>query len=362
MARIAFFIPSLAVGGAEKNTVRLANYFCARGHDVWIYTVSEELQLAHELRPEVRLVSLALAGMRHLTFRVGAILRRERIDVVISNLWPLNLWVVLGQLISATLRTTLLIEHINLSEGLDVHSGLERSASKLFHKYMLNSRIRMIAVSKGVMLDLIQHFKVHPGKISVVYNPVIENFEGKARLKRQRNPGRALRLLAVGNFKPQKDYPNLLKAMKVLKDRRIDFELAIAGDGYLRPEIENCIRQLGLESQVRLLGLVLDTEPLYLGADIYVLSSAWEGFGNTIVEALSYGCKVVSTDCPSGPAEILQGGTYGQLVPVADHDALAEAIIYAGGREIDASAQISYCRKFSDSVVGDQYLKLCGLA
>lgn len=363
MATIAFIMPSLAVGGAEKNTVSLANYFQSKGHRVLIYTVFDNLKLAPELKEGIRIRSLRLNRMRNLMRHIGPLQRSDSIDVLISNLWPLNLWVRLGLMLSRRKSLTLLVEHISLSKGLSVHSKIERLASVIFHRFLIGKSVRMIAVSRGVAEDLIANFRVHPERVSVIHNPVIEDFETRrsASRKQMQNNRAEIKLLAVGSFKPQKDYLTLLRAMNVLRSRGVAFKLKIAGDGFLRNEIEAQVESLNLQQHVTLLGEVLDTQTLYLNSDIYVLSSAWEGFGNTIVEALSFGCKVVSTDCPAGPSEILDGGRWGKLVPVGDPDALASAIVSMNGTEIDRVAQIEYCRRFSSDVVGQQYLEACGL-
>jgi glycosyltransferase involved in cell wall biosynthesis len=136
-------------------------------------------------------------------------------------------------------------------------------------------------------------------------------------------------LLAVGNLKTQKDYPNLLHAVKILKNRGYKFSLKIAGDGPEYSSIMSLINELDLGSSVSLLGSVGDVSALYHECDVYVLSSAWEGFGNTLVEALSFGCRIVSTKCESGPSEILDEGRYGTLVNPKSPESLAEGIISA---------------------------------
>jgi len=362
LSTIAFLIPTLAVGGAEKNTVSLANYFSRRGHSVLVFTAFDKLTLAHEFHSKVKVQSLGLTNLREVMFRISGLISDEHIDVIISNLWPLNLWVSIGIMISRRRLRTILVEHINLSVGLKIHSKFERFAAWIFHKFLIPANTQMIAVSNGVRTDLIQNMGVSQDKISMVYNPVLEMGLLKARSGHQgRIRGSKVSLLAVGNFKPQKDYGTMLRAMKILMERDFEFELKIAGDGFLRKSIELEIVKLGLTNHVTLLGEILDTGPLYSNSEIYILSSKWEGFGNTIVEALSYGCKVVSTNCPSGPSEILNAGSYGWLVPVGDPAALANAVCDAASAEVDLRAQYSHCIDFTDEIIGREYLQLCGL-
>ena len=133
------------------------------------------------------------------------------------------------------------------------------------------------------------------------------------------------KVLAVGTLKTIKDYATLLNAFARLR-QRVDARLLILGEGECRVDLETQARQLGIASGVFMPGFVKDPSPYYQQADLHVLSSTGEGLGNVIVEALAAGTPVVSTDCLSGPREILSDGQFGRLVPVGDTVALARAM------------------------------------
>jgi len=138
-------------------------------------------------------------------------------------------------------------------------------------------------------------------------------------------PGQPPLLLAVGRLQMQKDYPTLIRAFaQVRQSRRA--RLLILGEGKERLMLEALIKKLGLEEDVSLPGFVMNPYAYMARASLFVLSSRWEGLPTVLIEALCCGTPVVSTDCPSGPREILRDGQYGQLVPVAQADALAKAI------------------------------------
>ena len=145
-------------------------------------------------------------------------------------------------------------------------------------------------------------------------------------------PAEALRatageyVVACGRLTPQKDYPTLLRAFAAARSRGLSGSLRIIGDGEERPRLEALARELGIAGHVRFLGHLDNPFPVMARARLLVLSSAWEGFGLVLVEAMALGLPVISTDCPSGPAEILQGGRSGTLVPVGDVAALAAAM------------------------------------
>jgi glycosyltransferase involved in cell wall biosynthesis len=131
--------------------------------------------------------------------------------------------------------------------------------------------------------------------------------------------------LAVGRLDVQKDYPNLLRAFTQVAQEREEAVLLIAGDGPLRPAMENLAHEMGLGERVRFLGIRRDVPALMNAADAFVLSSAWEGFGLVIAEALACKLPVVVTDS-GGPREVVDNGRVGFLVPPRDPDALAQAM------------------------------------
>lgn len=135
-------------------------------------------------------------------------------------------------------------------------------------------------------------------------------------------------ILGVGRLTPAKDYPNLIRAFGLVKQQR-DARLMILGEGELRPELEALVDELGLNDSVALPGFVDNPYAYMAHASVFALSSFWEGLPTVLIEAVGIGTPVVSTDCKSGPREILDGGKYGILVPVQDSDALASGILDA---------------------------------
>ena len=150
----------------------------------------------------------------------------------------------------------------------------------------------------------------------------------------------------MGRLVPQKDFPSLLRAFGRLAERS-DARLMILGEGEERPALEAWIEEHGLSDRVALPGFLANPLPAVRKASVFVMSSRFEGFGNVLVEALAVGTPVVSTDCPHGPAEILDGGAYGRLVPVGDDDALADAILASIADPDDADRLIRRGRHFS---------------
>jgi glycosyltransferase involved in cell wall biosynthesis len=139
-------------------------------------------------------------------------------------------------------------------------------------------------------------------------------------------PDRPPVILGVGRLTPQKDFPTLIRAFALVRQQQ-PARLILLGEGEERSSLASLIEELHLQEEVDLPGFVDNPFAYMARARVLVLSSAWEGFGNVLVEAMAAGTPVVSTDCPSGPAEILANGEYGQLVGIADSEAMARAIL-----------------------------------
>jgi glycosyltransferase involved in cell wall biosynthesis len=220
---------------------------------------------------------------------------------------------------------------------------------------------KVIAISKRVAEDLALTASLRHEHIRTIYNPIMT--PGLYALSKH-NPDHPWFqekeppvILSIGRLTPQKDFPTLFRAFaRARKKKRL--RLIILGEGDLRAELEELSRELEISEDVAFMGFV-DNPYSYAGrASLFVLSSAWEGFGNVVVEALACGCPVVSTDCPGGPAEILGYGKYGTLVPVGDDTAMAEAIINSINREHDREGLRERAGKFSIEASVNAYMEL----
>jgi glycosyltransferase involved in cell wall biosynthesis len=173
--------------------------------------------------------------------------------------------------------------------------------------------------------------------IETIYNPVINdqmltNAKEPVTHEWFKSMG-ILVILGVGKLEPQKDFPNLIHAFAKVHETR-PARLVILGWGPDRPELEALIQTLGLEADVALLGYVENPYAYMARSSVFALSSAWEGLPTVLIEAMALGLPVVSTDCESGPAEILADGKYRYLTPVGDSAALAEGILRVLGGQL----------------------------
>ncbi len=216
----------------------------------------------------------------------------------------------------------------------------------------------IIAVSKGVATDIAALTDMPASRITTILNPVYREEIFQLADARPSHPwltpeGPPL-VLAAGKMKPQKDFETLLQAFAWLRRDRAA-RLIILGDGGGRTRLETLAETLGIRGDVDFPGYVENPFVFYRHASVFVLSSAWEGLPNVLIEAMACGCPVVSTDCPSGPWEILDGGRLGRLVRVGDSAALAAAIAETLDQPPDRQAPANHAERFSLASIAESY-------
>lgn len=330
--RIAFFLPSLDGGGAERVMVTVANGFAARGHKVDLVLAQVEGSYLKDVSKCVRVVGLNTS--RVITSLPGLIryLRRERPAALLSAMGHTNVVALAARMLARVSTRIVVSEHANYSTSR-ANANTWRSRVMIHFLRIAYPRANgIVAVSSGVADDLAAAVRIPRSTIKVIYNPVVSDSLRLLAQQKAEHPwlssGHQPVVLGVGRLSAQKDFPTLIKAFARLCKIK-ESRLIILGEGSLRSEIEALIHKLGLDNLVALPGFVVNPFAYMRASDVLVLSSAWEGFGNVLAEAMGCGTAVISTDCPSGPAEILEDGKWGRLVPVGDVDALTNAMAAA---------------------------------
>lgn len=358
--RIAILLPDLRGGGAERVAVNLANQWVIRGYIVDLVLMSATGEFISDLDQRVRVVDLKAKRVRAVPLPLTRYLRQTRPDALLAFMWPLTVITVWAKTLARVPTRVILSEHTTWSRsellkrptvGWQIRSSMRR---------FFPAADGIVAVSQGAADDLASFAQLDRSAITVIYNPVVG--EPKPLASTPLVPsewwtGPHRKVLAVGTLKAIKDYTTLLAAFTRLC-QQVDARLLILGEGECRSSLEAQIRQLGIEDRVFMPGFVRDTAPYYQRADLHVLSSIGEGFGNVIVEALAAGTPVVSSDCPSGPSEILCAGQFGRLVPVGDALALAVAMSESLAATHDGAALKARAQDFSIDKAVDQYESL----
>jgi GalNAc-alpha-(1->4)-GalNAc-alpha-(1->3)-diNAcBac-PP-undecaprenol alpha-1,4-N-acetyl-D-galactosaminyltransferase len=321
--RCTFIINSLNSGGAERVISMMANYWARNGWDISLLLFDDEIPSFYEIDPLVcrfyldigKVSANPIAGIKNSLNRIK-ILRSAIIntnpDVIISFMSQINILVLLA---TRGLQVPVLV-----SERIDpqMHSiGLFWTKLRQL-TYPLADRV-VVQTKKAQTYFPAKLQK----KIVIVPNPIVLPTPGS-----QLSPSLLGQhsLIAIGRLVPQKGFDLLLTALAKLKDRYPEWRLTILGEGASRPQLESLRAELGLSHLVDFLGEVKNPSTYLQQANIFIMSSRFEGFPNALCEAMACGLPVISTDCPSGPAEIIDNGKDGLLVENENVSALATAM------------------------------------
>lgn len=357
---VAIFLPSLRGGGAERVMVTLANAFAARGLKVDLVLASAEGPYLDEVSPTVRIVDLR--ARRVLTSLPGLVryFRRERPRAMLSALNHANAIALLARRLAGGDTRIVVSERSHLSVSLCGPISLRGRAMPWFMRRTYPWADGVVAVSAGVADDLAATISLPRDSITVIHNPVVTD-DMLAHANAPLNhpwfaPGAPPVIVGVGRLAPEKDFAVLIRAFARVRESRAA-KLVILGEGELRTELEEQIRAQRLDGAIALPGFQPNPLPYMRRAALFVLSSRLEGLPNALIQAMACGTPVVSTDCPSGPAEILEGGKWGRLVQVGEVDALADAML-ATLNETDRPDTAKRAQDFDANSAIDHYLRI----
>lgn len=356
---LAIYIPDMGGGGMERMRLNLLPFFLDQGLDVTLVLNRARGVLLKHVPAPVDVVSLDRRTSLGLP-RLVHFLRRRRPDIVLSSLGHNNVAALWARALVRVPSRVIVCQHNALSAEVASHGSWQFRALPGLYRMFLPAADGIIAVSAGVADDMVRLTGIDRARVTVIHNPAMpDRFQEKAALPVAHpffDSGLPT-LVAVGRLVPQKDYPTLLRAFHLLaRDRRV--RLLVLGEGPQRGELEALRAELGLDGQVDLIGYQENPLPYMSRASALVLASRFEGFGNILVEALACGTPVVSTDCPYGPSEILDGGRFGRLCPVGNPPALAAAMAAMLDRPPPPDQLRRRSRQFSVEVIGGRYLSL----
>lgn len=359
MSRIAIFIPDLRGGGTERMMVRLVNEIATRNHDT-------ELILARRIGPhldkvsdQVTVTDLQCSFMNpRIIPRLSRQLARSSPDALLSAMTYPNVAALLARRLAGLSMRLIISERTVLTVQSRQCSSLKEKLKPLAARMTYYMTDHVISVSDDVSADLIEHIGMSSDQITTINNPVIPDSGVEPRAAPDHpwfHDRTGPVILSVGRLVQPKDYPTLLMAIAQLPDD-CPARLLILGEGPDRTALEALAADLGIRDRVAMPGFADDPYAWMQHADLFVLSSAWEGSPNVLVEAMACGCPVVSTDCPGGSRQILEGGRHGKLVPVSDADGLAQAITDTLDNPTDRQQLLARAADFNVSRSADRYL------
>ena len=358
---VCFLSLDLRYGGAEKVIATLSNEFARSGREVTIVTFFEQNDFTHVLDSSIKLHNLSTQNFKMSFFSLSKFIYRHRFDNFIANIWPLTIFSFIVRLIWPKTRL-IYVEHSILSEQYKGKNLIFRVLQALSIAIFYRFAHHIVSVSNGVQDDLID-YGTPKKKMSVIYNPLMPSLVNS---REPLNPeilnwmkGSPINLIAIGQLIKVKNFLNLIKSVDILiNQNKQKLRLVILGDGEERAVMEKAIKSYNLEHSIFLPGWVDDPMPYLRLSDLLILSSDYEGFGLVILEALSVGVNVVSTNCKTGPGEILRNGEFGYLCKVGDVQALADSINTALNDPLPKNMLMSRALDFSPQKISQQYEKI----
>ncbi len=339
---VAFFLPSLEPGGTERNVVNLVNNIDKNKYIISLVLGKREGDFLDRINNDIPIINLDASYSLGLFFKLVEYFKIQKPDIFVSAFPRINVICIAAKIFSVVNTKIIITEHSVFSLlPIIAKTFWRRIFARFFMpnfaKCMYPKADVIICVSKGIADDLLKIIYC-PEKITVIGNPIIENniytladqlvdhpwfsdsfdsTQGKSKIPV---------IIAVGRLVKCKDYPTLFKAFDlVIKSQPA--HLVILGQG---PERERLIRladKMGLSINIAFLGFQKNPYKYMARGSVFVLSSLQEGFGNAIIEAMACGTPVVSTNCPTGPGEIIEDMKNGMLVPVGDEKSMAMAIL-----------------------------------
>jgi glycosyltransferase involved in cell wall biosynthesis len=329
VSRVGLFLANLADGGAERSTLNVAIGLADRGHAVDLVLARAEGKFLSHVPPSVRVIDLGAKSTLLSVPQLARYLRRERPVALFSALEHVNVAALLARKFTrAPLRSVISLRNqLSLELGAG-HAKRGQLIGRLARR-LYPGADAIVSVSNGVADDAATFLGLPRLRIQTIYNPVIN---ADLRRRRELPPQHPWLLeksipvvITVGRLNSQKDHATLLRAFAQTTEAA-GARLVVFGEGDLRADLTALRDDLGMRERVDFPGFCDNPYAEMRACDLFVLSSRFEGLPGVLIQALACGAQVVSTDCPSGPHEILQGGRLGPLVPVGDVGALARAI------------------------------------
>jgi glycosyltransferase involved in cell wall biosynthesis len=363
---LSLYLPHMYGNGLDRVVLNLAKSFAEFGFNVDIVTPeisNYQQQATHSFPAQVRNIGLDLPVTKTIffkkTLKLSQYLKEVEPTIFLTN----NDYVGvsnIAKLISGSSTKIVQGVHINVSRYFGRLSGIRGIVRPLLLKQAYRNSDGIIAVSQGVADDLAHLLNIPTEQIKVIYNPVVTpDLQLKASEPIDHfwfAPDQPPVILGAGRLMHQKGYPTLIRAFAQVRQQRPCRLVIIGNETPFKAELETLAHSLGVAEDVYMPGFQENPYAYMANAAVFVMSSEYEGFGNVLVEAMATGTPVVSTDCESGPAEILEYGKYGQLVPVGDANKLAEAILATLANPLDSQILQQRAQDFTTEAIAQEYL------
>lgn len=352
MKNLIIFIPSIENAGVEKNLFILSNYFSKHINNTYLVTANNNYK--KKFNKKIKIVCPKSRFFNNQSRAIKSIC----CFFLILNLFKRKKFVLfsfqqnLFALIISKIFSVDLIIRLNTSPNKYISNYFQKIIFQTIYK-LANE---IIVNSKDFKKNLKKKLNV---KSSYIYNPIITNKKFK---KKRKKINKYLKILNIGRLTHQKDQMTLLRSLKLLKENNIRFKASIIGGGYNYDNLKEYIKTHQLQKEIKLLGYKKNAHKFMNKANLFVLSSKYEGLPNVLIEAQKYNLPIISTNCPTGPKEILLNGKLGELYPVSDHKKLFYKIknFYLNQKYLIRKSNLShkYLYRFNTKTNCIKYLRI----
>lgn len=358
--KICIFSPNFKTGGAQKNSINLANYYKKLNYDITILTLNNSGDLYNQLNNDVKRYNLSTHKISFSIFKINKYLNKEKFDVIISMIQETNIILGISSIFSSY-KSIILGREANTLNKVKNLNFFVRIIYKFILKFAYSQLHVIISNSNDTRNDLYEmNIKSKRNMNRIIYNPVIdkENYKHqKSNLfKHKWENVEYKKILIVGRLVEQKNHKFCLKVFKNLYLENKNLRLIVLGDGQLKNMLINYSSKLNISEAVDFIGFKENVFDYMKMCDVLVVTSLYEGFGNILVEALFNHMHIVSINCKGGPKEILDYGKFGTLINDYSINHFKEAILkklYTKKRNIN-----NRYNQFTTEKISQDYLKL----
>lgn len=325
--KIGIVIPSINYGGAEKSAILLAEELNKKYRKVDLITLCNSNKKVNYVN--YNLISFNKSRVIFSLYSLYRLLKTEKYNSIITGLSHLNfIFIVINFFLNKKNKINLILHYHNIP-NINKINFLEKLLNFFIFKLIKFSNyknIKLVSVSKSIKNNLIQKYNINEEFIFLIYPSI--NFDLINELKKKKNPFMNTTekiILSVGRLSKQKNHKLLINSFRKI-NKLINCKLVIIGDGKLKDNLKKFISKLGLTDKIQIIEKVNNPYPYFYNCDLFVLPSLWEGFGLVLIEAIACKAKIVSTNCPGSPNELLSDYKFAYLSKNKDVNDLSEKI------------------------------------
>jgi len=358
--KITIITPNLNGGGAQKVAVNLANYYVSINHNVDLIVMVNSGPYLNLIDTEVNIIFLSIDKIRYAIFPLRKYLKVNKERYYLSVMRDSN--IITGLASIGFKLNSLVYREASTLDKIKNLNFIKKNIWYIILQFTYNKADKIIANSNNTKDDLVKYSITSSGKIIVIVNPVLpnnfielanEDITDKWFLDNELKV-----ILSVGRLSTEKNYKFLIECFFQLSKVNSSARLVIIGEGNEKDNLNNLINDLNLENIVKILNFKNNIYPYFKYAHIFALTSDFEGFGNVLVEALSQGTSVISTNCHGGPKMILNNGEFGNLIPIGQKQLYVETLnklLKINGKD---TISMKHSLNFLVRFVGNKYLNV----